>query len=55
MSRNCGALLGYQGAAIVHWVEAVASVAKAYAGLLDPRPDLSVPARTVRLPYKWWW
>ncbi len=34
---------------------AFASILALYASVLDPRPDLAVPARRVRLPYAWWW
>ena len=26
-----------------------------YGAICDPRPDLAMPARRVRLPYAWWW
>lgn len=37
------------------WLSAACSVTEWYVGLFDPRPDLSIPARSVTLLYKWWW
>ena len=37
------------------WMDAMVSITHAYTSIMDPRPDLSVPARTVRDPYRWWW
>lgn len=49
------ALLGYQAAIVSQYMKAVLAAVHAYAGLLDPRPDLAVPARSVKAPYAWWW
>lgn len=38
-----------------HWLGAVASVCSEFAAVMDPRPDLAVPARTVMKSYGWWW
>ncbi len=38
-----------------HALRATLSVAEWYVSLLDPRPDLAIPARTVKSPYTWWW
>ena len=37
------------------WLAMVLYLAEWYASLLDPRPDLSIPARSTRFPYAWWW
>ena len=37
------------------WMQCAISVAECYTSLIDPRPDLARPARTVKLPYFWWW
>jgi hypothetical protein len=38
-----------------HWVKLACRTTHWYAALLDPRPDLAVPARSVRTPYVFWW
>jgi hypothetical protein len=50
-----GALVGYQAAIAGQYVKVVLAAVHAYTGLLDPRPDLAVPARSVKVPYAWWW
>jgi hypothetical protein len=50
-----GALVGYQAAIVSQYMKVVLGAAHAYADLLDPRPDLAVPARSVKVPYAWWW
>ena len=50
-----GAVLGCQAAIVSQYIAAVLAAAHAYAGLWDPRPDLAVPARSVKVPYAWWW
>jgi hypothetical protein len=37
------------------WLRLAVDAAHWYAALLDPRPDLGVPARQVKAPYLWWW
>ena len=49
------ALLGYQASLAQQWVAMTVAVTHAYVGLFDPRPDLSVPARSIKRPYGWWW
>jgi hypothetical protein len=49
------ALVGYQAAIVSQYMKTVLAAAHAYAGLFDPRPDLGVPARSVKVPYVWWW
>jgi hypothetical protein len=48
-------VLGYQTEITNQWLSAVLKTFDLYASLLDPRPDLSVPARSVKHPYAWWW
>ncbi len=48
-------LLGLQSALLREWLRAVFTAADWYAIVLDPRPDLAVPARRVRHNYHWWW
>lgn len=50
-----GALVGYQSAVVSQYMKVLLAAAHAYAGLLDPRPDLALPARSVKVPYAWWW
>lgn len=38
-----------------YYLAALASMLVWYGVVLDPRPDLAVPARRVRLAYAWWW
>lgn len=49
------AVVGCQAAVANHCIKAIISTLQFYTGLLDPRPDLSIPARSVRMPYAWWW
>ena len=37
------------------FLETAASVVSSWALVLDPRPDLALKARDVRVPYAWWW
>jgi hypothetical protein len=37
------------------WLKLLVESIHWYAALLDPRPDLGVPARKIRTPYIWWW
>ena len=37
------------------WVRLTVDAIEWYAALIDPRPDLAVPARQVKIPYIWWW
>lgn len=45
----------FAGEIAEQWLSAACSVTEWYLGLFDPRPDLSIPARSVTLLYKWWW
>lgn len=55
MNAPCLPMLAWQLAAHKYLLAALASVLVWYGVVLDPRPDLAVPARRVRLPYAWWW
>lgn len=55
MNAPCLPLLAWQMAIGKYAFAALASMLAWYAVVLDPRPDLAVPARRVRLPYAWWW
>ena len=48
-------VLRLQSSVALHWFQTCATVVSAFAAVADPRPDLSVPARSVRAPYAWWW
>jgi hypothetical protein len=48
-------IVGCQAALVNQCLKALLATMHYYAGLLDPRPDLAVPARSVKLPYAWWW
>lgn len=48
-------LMGVLAATTHQWVRCVMFVTHCYASVLDPRPDLAMPARAVRTPYLWWW
>jgi len=37
------------------WLDTVVSLTRSYTSILDPRPDLAVPARSLQEPYRWWW
>ena len=53
--RGVHSLVKYQAALGEAWFFMLFEVATLCAALLDPRPDLGVPARSVRLPFIWWW
>lgn len=55
MNAPCFPMLALQMTVGKYWLAALASVLVWYGVVLDPRPDLAVPARRVRLPYAWWW
>lgn len=55
MTQGYRELIGLQTAFATDWMRAVIAVIKCYAALLDPRPDLAVPARQIRAAYRWWW
>lgn len=48
-------LVRYQAEFSRHSLRAALSVAEWYVSLLDPRPDLAIPARSVKSRYTWWW
>lgn len=50
-----GAVVGCQTAVAHQCLKVFVSTMQFYAGLFDPRPDLAIPARTVKAPYAWWW
>lgn len=55
MSDDGRVPVDYAGQMAEQWLSTACSVAKWYLGLFDPRPDLSMPARSVKFPYTWWW
>ena len=55
MNAPCLPMLAWQWAVGKYVFAAFASMLVWYGVVLDPRPDLAVPARRVRLPYAWWW
>lgn len=55
MNATCIPLVRYSVAVVEGWLSTAFAVAGLYLALLDPRPDLAVPARGVKLPYLWWW
>jgi hypothetical protein len=55
MSPTCIPLVKYQTALGEGWFSMLFKVVTIYTALLDPRPDLAVPARRVKLPFMWWW
>ena len=50
-----GAVATAQAVVVSQCVKSYLATVNLYAGLLDPRPDLAIPARSVRVPYAWWW
>ncbi|MFO1128417.1 MAG: hypothetical protein U1E66_08335 [Rhodospirillales bacterium] len=42
-------------AATRQWWNLAMEAVQWYADVLDPRPDLSVPARKLTTPFIWWW
>lgn len=55
MAGPYASLLGFQSAVVRQWLRALSAAADLYAAILDPRPDLAIPARRVRGGYRWWW
>jgi hypothetical protein len=55
MAGPYGCLVGMQSAVVRGWMKAVFTAADWYAVVLDPRPDLGIPARRMRGGYNWWW
>lgn len=49
------AMIGYQETITRQWLKTLMSLVCWYTSLLDPRPDLAVPARSIKTPYAWWW
>jgi hypothetical protein len=55
MSPTCIPLVKYQAAISQRLLSALLVIAGSYAALMDPRPDLAIPARSIKFPYIWWW
>jgi hypothetical protein len=55
MCPTCIPLVRYQAVFGEQLVSTFLTIAKSYAALMDPRPDLAVPARSIKLPFMWWW
>ncbi|HYN38534.1 MAG TPA: hypothetical protein VES39_04725 [Rhodospirillales bacterium] len=55
MTATCLPVLTSQAAIGRSCLALLTSTLGWYGSLLDPRPDLAVPARRVRLIYGWWW
>lgn len=48
-------LVRLQKLLVLQWVKTALAAADWYAVVLDPRPDLAIPARRIRGGYYWWW
>lgn len=48
-------LMGVWTMTTQQWLRCAMLIANCYISLMDPRPDLAVPARAIRTPYFWWW
>jgi hypothetical protein len=55
MSIQYRDVVRFQNALIGPWLQAAVVLTHCYATVLDPRPDLGVPARQSKLVYFWWW
>ena len=55
MHLTCSLIAGFHGEVAQRWMTMLLCSAGWFAAAFDPRPDLSVPARVIRLPYSWWW
>ena len=55
MFNPYGVVIGAQTVVASQCMKAMLATAHFYTSLFDPRPDLAMPARSVRLPYAWWW
>lgn len=51
----CHEVLWFPSSIARHWLETCSVVVSAFAAASDPRPDLAVPARSLRTAYAWWW
>ncbi len=48
-------LMGFVTTTTGQWVRCAMNIAHWYAAIMDPRPDLSTPARSLKVSYFWWW
>ena len=55
MTPTCIPVVKYQAAVGGQWLSTLLVIAGCYAAVMDPRPDLAIPARSIRFPYAWWW
>ena len=55
MGRAGRELLGVWAATSQEWMQCAIVIVGCYASVMDPRPDLAIPARSIKVPYFWWW
>jgi hypothetical protein len=55
MSPTCIPVVNFQTALGRQWLSTLLVAAGSYAAVMDPRPDLAIPARSIKFPYLWWW
>lgn len=55
MNRSLQAVANFHMIWVHCWMDSAKSMVDAYASMLDPRPDLAVPARSTLAHYEWWW
>lgn len=55
MNPRCADALDYPTTIACQFVRMVLTAVGTYAAVIDPRPDLAIPARSARILYAWWW
>lgn len=55
MSGPYVTLMRLQSVVFREWLKTLLATVDYCAIILDPRPDLAVPARRMRCGYPWWW
>lgn len=55
MACKCIEVLAFQTALGQSYLSLLSTTIDCCGAVLDPRPDLAIPARRVRSAYAWWW
>lgn len=55
MNRSFQAVADWHMMLVHCWISSTKRLVDTYVDMLDPRPDLAVPAKSTRQQYDWWW
>jgi hypothetical protein len=55
MTPTCIPVVEYQAAVGGQWLSTLLVIAGSYTAVMDPRPDLAIPPRSIKFLYSWWW